>query len=156
MFVCWLLIVPATCEVYLRDGSAQTILRAATLRIEAADQTFHLTQSQYTDTGPTSPSANPITPGAWQGSHWECQFLSHWQPPIKLAISPSHSILKPPQPYLGPSLRYKGSHSRTWGGTREADDRQVKTVFTVSPSFPPSALDKPSIMKRYHRRRTTR
>ena len=37
---------------------------------EAADQTFHLTQSQYTDTGPTSPSADPITPGAWQGSHW--------------------------------------------------------------------------------------
>ena len=38
--------------------------------IEAADQTFYLTQSQYTDTGPTSPSADPITPGAWQGSHW--------------------------------------------------------------------------------------
>ena len=38
--------------------------------IEAADQTFHLTQSQYTDTGPTSPSADPITPGALQGSHW--------------------------------------------------------------------------------------
>ena len=27
--------------------------------MEAADQTFHLTQSQYTDTGPTSPSADP-------------------------------------------------------------------------------------------------
>ena len=38
--------------------------------IEAADRTFHLTQSQYTDTGPTSPSADPITPGAWQGGHW--------------------------------------------------------------------------------------
>ena len=37
--------------------------------IEVADQTFHLTQSQYTDTGPTSPRADPITPGAWQGSH---------------------------------------------------------------------------------------
>ena len=37
---------------------------------EVADQTFYLTQSQYTDTGPTSPSADPITPGAWQGSHW--------------------------------------------------------------------------------------
>ena len=31
--------------------------------IEVSDQTFHLTQSQYTDTGPTSPSADPITPG---------------------------------------------------------------------------------------------
>ena len=32
--------------------------------IEVTDQTFHLTQSQYTDTGPTSPSADPVTPGA--------------------------------------------------------------------------------------------
>ena len=31
--------------------------------IEVADQTFYLTQSQYTDTGPTSPRADPITPG---------------------------------------------------------------------------------------------
>ena len=42
--------------------------------IEVADQTFYLTQSQYTDTGPTSPSADPITPGAWQGSHWSVNF----------------------------------------------------------------------------------
>ena len=42
--------------------------------IEVADQTFYLTQSQYTDTGPTSPSADPITPGAWQGSHWSASF----------------------------------------------------------------------------------
>ena len=47
--------------VYLRDGSAQTILRAAT-QIKVADQTFHLTQSQYTDAGPTSPRADPIPP----------------------------------------------------------------------------------------------
>ena len=42
--------------------------------MEVADQTFHLTQSQYTDTGPTSPSTDPITPGAWQGSHWSSNF----------------------------------------------------------------------------------
>ena len=42
--------------------------------IEVADQTFYLTQSQYTDTGLTSPSADPITPGAWQGSHWTANF----------------------------------------------------------------------------------
>ena len=64
--------------MYLRDESAQTILRAATTEIEDADQTFYLTQSQYTDTGPTSPSADLITPGAWQGKPLECQFLSHW------------------------------------------------------------------------------
>ena len=33
---------------------------------EVADQTCYLTQSQYTDTRPTSPSAE----GSWQGSHW--------------------------------------------------------------------------------------
>ena len=33
--------------------------------IEAADPTYYLTQSQYTDTGSTSPSADPIMPGAW-------------------------------------------------------------------------------------------
>ena len=42
--------------------------------IEVADQTFYLTQSQYTDTGPTSPNADPITPGAWQDSHWSANF----------------------------------------------------------------------------------
>ena len=30
--------------------------------VEPADQTVYLTQSQYTDTGPTSPSADPIMP----------------------------------------------------------------------------------------------
>ena len=43
-------------------------------KIEVADPTSYLTQSQYTDTGPTSPSADPITPGAWQGSHWSANF----------------------------------------------------------------------------------
>ena len=42
--------------------------------IKVADQTFYLTQSQYTDTRPTSPSTDPITPGAWQGSHWSANF----------------------------------------------------------------------------------
>ena len=41
---------------------------------EVADQTFHLTRSQHTDTRPTSPSADPTTPGAWQGSHWSADF----------------------------------------------------------------------------------
>ena len=42
--------------------------------IQIADQTFYLTKSQYTDTGPTSPSTDPITPGAWQGNHWSANF----------------------------------------------------------------------------------
>ena len=41
---------------------------------DAADPTFYLTLSQYTDTGPTSPCADPRTPGAWQSSHWRANF----------------------------------------------------------------------------------
>ena len=42
--------------------------------IEIADQNFYLAQSQYTDTGLTSPSSDPIKPGDWQGSHWSANF----------------------------------------------------------------------------------
>ena len=61
--VCWLLNVPATCECI----SGTDLLRQVYVlpHSEAADPTFYFTQSQYTDTGPTSPSANPIMPGAW-------------------------------------------------------------------------------------------
>ena len=48
--------------VYLRDRSAHKFTFCHT-KIEAADQTVYFTQSQYTDAVPTSPSANPITPG---------------------------------------------------------------------------------------------
>ena len=41
---------------------------------EVADQTFYLTQLQYTDTRQASPSADPVTQGAWQGSHWSANF----------------------------------------------------------------------------------
>ena len=47
--------------------------------IEVADPTLHLTQSQYTDTGHTSPSTDPIMPARHlAGWPLECQFLSHW------------------------------------------------------------------------------
>ena len=52
--------------------------------IEVSDQTFHLTQSHYTDTGPTSPSADPITPGSWQGSHWSANFEVTGMTPEKI------------------------------------------------------------------------
>ena len=45
--------------------------------IEAVDQTFYLTQPQSINTGPTSPSADSVTPGAWQGSV-ELPISSHW------------------------------------------------------------------------------
>ena len=42
--------------------------------IEVADQTFYPIQSQYADTGPNSPSTDPMLSGAWQGSHWSTNF----------------------------------------------------------------------------------
>ena len=35
---------------------------------------FYLTQSEYTDNVPTSPSADPITPGTYQGNHLSAKF----------------------------------------------------------------------------------
>ena len=52
--------------------------------IGAANKTFYLTQSQYTDSGPTIPSADPITPAAWQGSHGSANFsVTSVTPPRK-------------------------------------------------------------------------
>ena len=42
--------------------------------MEVADQTFYLTQSQYTATRTTSPSTDPIALGTWQGIHWSATF----------------------------------------------------------------------------------
>ena len=73
------LLRPPTKQVCLFVGGLLNV--SATCRhteIEVADPTFHLTQSQYTDTGPTSPSTDSITPGVWHGSHWSVNFFSHW------------------------------------------------------------------------------
>ena len=61
--------------VYLRDGSAQTAGRAVTPRIKVADGTFYLTHSLCADTGPSSPTTNPVAPGAWQSSLWRVPIL---------------------------------------------------------------------------------
>ena len=60
--------------VYLRDGSTQTIIHAATprekLQIKHSTSPSHSILTQ----GLTSPSADPIMPGTWQGSHWSANF----------------------------------------------------------------------------------
>ena len=73
LLVCWLLNVPATCECISGTDLPRHFTCCHTEK-EVADPTFHLTKSQYTDTGPTSPSTDPITSGAWQGSHWSANF----------------------------------------------------------------------------------
>ena len=65
--------------------------------IEVADPTFYLTQSQYTDTGPTSPSADPLTPGAWQGSRWSANFE------VTGMTRPRKKSRRKPDSNLGPS-----------------------------------------------------
>ena len=60
--------------------------------IEVADQTFHLSQSRYTDTGLTSPSADP-TSGAWQGSTGvpilkSLVWLDPWKIPSQVGFEP--------------------------------------------------------------------
>ena len=77
LFVGWLLNVPAACEC-ISGRICSDNWTCCHTEIEVADPTFYLTQSQFIDTGPTSPSADAITPGAWQGSHWSANFLSHW------------------------------------------------------------------------------
>ena len=81
------------------------------------------------------------------------------------ALSPSRSILKAGQPVPALTLSHLAGYSRecqclshwhhwTWGRhrgfRRPSSDDSVHSPTVI----PPSALDKPSIMKRYHRRRT--
>ena len=57
----------------LRSSESCTYCHTET---EVIDQTFYLTQQQYTGTGPTRPNADPNTPDAWQCSHWSANFTS--------------------------------------------------------------------------------
>ena len=77
MLVACLLNIPAVASVSQGRIYIDNLTCCHT-EIEAAEQTFHLIQSQYTDTRPTTPSTDPMMPGTWQGSPLECQFLSHW------------------------------------------------------------------------------
>ena len=67
LLVCWLSLQHA----FVSQGRiCSDKLTCCHADIEVADQAFCLTKSQETDTRLTSPSADPITPGAWQGNHW--------------------------------------------------------------------------------------
>ena len=74
--VCWLHYCPTSMNVYLRHESARTVVSAATLRRKLQIKVFTSPPSQYTGTGSTSPSADPIIPGAWLGSHRATSFKS--------------------------------------------------------------------------------
>ena len=76
LFVCWL-VACLTSQQHASVSRGRICSYNCTcchIEIEVADQTFYLTKSQYTDTGPTSPSTDLGTSGAWQGSHWSANF----------------------------------------------------------------------------------
>ena len=80
---CLLLNVPAICYC-IQGRICSDECTCCHTEIEVADHTFYLIQSQYTDTGSTSPSADPITLGAWQGSHRIANFqVTGMTPPRK-------------------------------------------------------------------------
>ena len=64
LFVCWLVgCLTSQQQASVSQGRVcSDNFMCCHTEIEVADQTFYLTQSQYTDTGPTSPSADSITP----------------------------------------------------------------------------------------------
>ena len=75
-FVCWL-VACFTSQQHASVSQGRIYSDNCTFchtETEVTHQTFYLTQSQHIDTGPTSPSADPITPDAWQGNHWNVNF----------------------------------------------------------------------------------
>ena len=78
--VCWLLNAPQHASVSQRRICSGN-LTCCHIEMKVADQTFCRTQSQYNDTGPTRPSADPITPGAGKGSRWSANFEITGKPP---------------------------------------------------------------------------
>ena len=83
-------ILPQT-EVYLRVGSDLSDMR---LQTQVFDQTCYVTQSQCSNTGPTNPSTDHITPGVWQGCVvytfliYRCDLTVVEPQPTALAVTP--------------------------------------------------------------------
>ena len=73
LFVCWLLNVPAICQCILgMDLLRQFYVLPHWDRSCRSNFPSHLVTVYWH--WATSPSADPIMPGAWQGSHWSANF----------------------------------------------------------------------------------
>ena len=94
---CWLLYVPATCLCI--SGTDLPRQLSVLPHRDRSSRSNYPTQPQYTDTGPTSPSADSIMPGAWQASHWSANFeVTGMTPPgecstVKAGIEPKSAAL---------------------------------------------------------------
>ena len=103
---------------------------------KVADQTFYLAQSQYTDTRPTSPSADPLTPGTWQGGHWSTNSGvtgMTWpgeRSPAEAGIEPGFAPLKADALAIGPMRKWRS-------GREKADSRSGYGPVSRPPPPPP-------------------
>ena len=79
--------------MYFRDESAHTTVCADTLR-QKLQIKLHVSPVTA-DTGLTSPSADHILPGAWQGSHWSGNLTGPGKIPTgKAGIEPRSATLE--------------------------------------------------------------
>ena len=92
--------------MYLRERICSDNFTCRHTEIQVADPTFYLTQSQYTDTGPTSPSADPITPDARQGSRWGGQKSERFG--FESRLSPWGSVPRPSDGWGGGGVEVEG------------------------------------------------
>ena len=74
LFVGCLLNIPATQYVSQGHISSDNSTCCHTQNLQKKTTTFYLTQPQYTDIGPTSPSVDPIMPNAWHGKNLSTNF----------------------------------------------------------------------------------
>ena len=111
--------------------------------IEVADQTFYLTQSQYTDTRPISHNADPIMPGAWQGSRWITNFsVTGMTRPKKrstpkMGIDPRSDACEADPLSTRPSRRSRKREGRKTGHciTKARSDGKCLTKYTNPESY---------------------
>ena len=122
--------------------------------IEVADQTFYLPQSQYTDTGPTSPSADPVMPGAWQDSHWSTNFevtgmtrprkiLSQvgFKPRILHSQGRREVVVGRGEPRVK-LLRFEGRRQTYFSAPRSTMSREMLKFWKISELLPPLVQQK--------------
>ena len=118
--------------------------------IEVTGQTYYLTQSQYTDTGPTSPRSNFLSHPVTVYWHWANQSQ------VKLSTSPSHSILTLGQPVPGQTFYLTQSQYSDTGPTSPRSNflshpvtvywhwaNQYQVKLSTSPSHSILTLDQP-------------
>ena len=97
--------------------------------IEVADQTFNLTQSQYTDTGPTSPSTDPILLGKWQGSHWSANVqVTGMTRPGKILSQAGSSAPEADALTTRPARQYTCTYN-TYRGNRDSNKVHFSSHF---------------------------